>query len=117
LQIDGAYDNKKNFRYLYDNNIEAAIKVRKSSNSVGCCYCPRRIAAVLKQQKNFEKWKHNVSYGRRWAAETVFSSIKRMLGEYVCIFKEVSKHGKGDDDVESIIIQYVYLYEIENTSN
>ena len=24
-----AYDNKENFRYLYDNNIEAAIKVRK----------------------------------------------------------------------------------------
>ena len=79
---DGAYDNKENFRYLYDNNIEAAIKVRKScSNSVGCCY-PRKIA-VLKQQKNFERWKHRVSYGHRWTAETVFSSIKRMLGEYV----------------------------------
>jgi hypothetical protein len=83
-----AYDNKENFRYLYDNNIEAAIKVRKSSNSakssnsVGC-YCPRKIA-VLKQLKNFEKWKHSVSYGHRWAAESVFSSIiKRMLGEYV----------------------------------
>lgn len=84
--VDGAYDNKENFRYLYDNNIEATIKVRKrsnsakSSNSVGC-YCPRKIA-VLKQ-KNFEKWKHSVSYGHRWAAESVFSSIKRMLGEYV----------------------------------
>src|SRR5712691_8427214 len=28
---DGAYDSKENFRYLYDNNIEAAIKVRKNS--------------------------------------------------------------------------------------
>ena len=24
---DGSYDSKENFRYLYDNNIEAAIKV------------------------------------------------------------------------------------------
>jgi hypothetical protein len=70
----------ENFRYLYDNNIEAAIKVRKSSNSVGCC-SPRKIA-VLKQL-NFEKWKHRFSYGHRWAAEAVFSSMKRMLGEYV----------------------------------
>jgi Transposase DDE domain len=74
-----AYDNKENFRYLYDSNIEAAIKVRKSSNSaksshsVGC-YCPIKIA-VLKQLKNFEKWKHSVSYGHRWTAESVFSSI------------------------------------------
>jgi hypothetical protein len=58
-------------------------KLGKSSNSVGC-YCPRRIA-VLKQLKNFEKWKHSVSYGHRWAAELVFSSIKRMLGEYMYI--------------------------------
>ncbi|MGA8913251.1 MAG: transposase [Nitrososphaeraceae archaeon] len=65
---DAAYDNKENFRYLYDSNIEAAIKVRKSSNSVGC-YCPRKIA-VLKQLKNFEKWQHSVSYGHRWAAES-----------------------------------------------
>ena len=66
---------------MYDNNIEAAIKIRKSSNSIGCCY-PRKIA-VLKQLKDFAKWKQSVSYGYRWTAETVFSSIKRMLGEYV----------------------------------
>jgi hypothetical protein len=29
---DGAYDSKEIFRYLYDNNIEAAIKVRKNSS-------------------------------------------------------------------------------------
>jgi hypothetical protein len=26
---DGAYDSKENFRYLFDNGIEAAIKVSK----------------------------------------------------------------------------------------
>ena len=79
---DGAYDSKENFRYLFDNGIEAAIKVRKNSSdrSIGCY--PRKIA-VLKQLKNFEKWKDSVSYGYRWIAETVFSSIKRTFGEYV----------------------------------
>jgi hypothetical protein len=28
-----------------------------------------------------------VSYGRRWAAETVFSSMKRMFGEHVISIK------------------------------
>jgi hypothetical protein len=80
---DGAYDNNENFRYLSDNGIEAAIKVRKNSSdrSIGCYY-PRKVA-VLKQMKNFEKWKDSVSYGSRWMAETVFSSLKRMFGEYV----------------------------------
>lgn len=79
---DGAYDSKENFRYLFDNGIEAAIKVRKNSSdrSIGCY--PRKIA-VLKQLKNFEKWKDSVSYGYRWIAETVFSSVKRTFGEYV----------------------------------
>ena len=69
---------------IYDNGIESAIKVRKNSTdqSNGSCY-PRKLI-VLQQMKNFKKWKqHSVSYGHRWTAETVFSAIKRMFGEYV----------------------------------
>ena len=49
---DGAYDSKENFTYLYDSNIEAAIK-------------------QINQK----------SYGQRWIVESVFSSMKRMFGE------------------------------------
>ena len=35
------------------------------------------------QKNNLQQWKDSVSYGQRWIAETVFSSIKRMFGEYV----------------------------------
>jgi transposase len=78
---DGAYDSKENFRYLFHNQIEAAIKVRKNSDRLTGCY-PRKII-VLQQLKNFEKWKSKVNYGSRWIAETVFSSLKRVFGEYV----------------------------------
>jgi hypothetical protein len=79
---DGAYDSKSNFQYLSDNGIEAAIKVRRnSSGKSNGCY-PRKLV-VLQQMKNFKKWKHSVSYGHRWMAETVFSAVKRMFGEYV----------------------------------
>ena len=39
--------------------------------------------SVSKQQTNPKRWKHNMNYGYRWIAETVFSSIKRTFGEYV----------------------------------
>lgn len=79
---DGAYDSKKNFWYLHDNDIESAIKVRRnSSGNPNGCY-PRKLV-VLKQMKNFKKWKTSVSYGHRWMAESVFSAMKRMFGEYV----------------------------------
>jgi hypothetical protein len=79
---DGAYDSKKNFRYLHVNDIEAAIKVKKNSSvkAMGCY--PRKIA-VLQQLSDFRRWRRSVGYGYRWMAETVFSAMKRMFGEYV----------------------------------
>ena len=42
-----------------------------------------RNKAVKMQKNNLQQWKDSVSYGQRWIAETVFSCIKRMFGEYV----------------------------------
>ncbi|MEO9295544.1 MAG: IS5 family transposase [Nitrososphaera sp.] len=79
---DGAYDSKENFHYLADNGIEAAIKVKKnSSGKAHGCY-PRKLV-VLQQLSGFDRWKRSVSYGHRWIAESVFSAMKRMFGEYV----------------------------------
>ncbi|AFU57886.1 putative transposase, IS4 family [Candidatus Nitrososphaera gargensis Ga9.2] len=79
---DGAYDSKKNFRYLARKGIEAAIKVRKNSSGKAMGCYPRKLV-VLQQLSDFDKWKSSVSYGQRWMAESVFSAIKRMFGEYV----------------------------------
>jgi hypothetical protein len=79
---DGTYDNKENFKYLYNNGIDPAIKVRKNSScrSMGCY---SRKVVVLNQLSNFERWKNSVSYGHRWIVESAISSMKRMFGEYV----------------------------------
>ena len=71
---DGAYDSKENFRYLFDNDIEAAIKVRRKNSSADKITDshPRKIV-VQQQLKNFEKWKDSVSYGYRWIAERQYS--------------------------------------------
>ena len=42
-----------------------------------------RNLSVLAQKMICKRWKDSVSYGQRWIVETVFSSIKRMFGEYV----------------------------------
>jgi Transposase DDE domain len=79
---DGSYDSNSNFRYLSKNQIKPGIKTRRNSK-VRPTNCKSRNMAVIRQQRNPEKWKHSVSYGYRWIAETVFSSMKRMFGEHV----------------------------------
>jgi hypothetical protein len=79
---DGMYDSNKNFRYLSKKHIKPGIKTRRNSK-VRPTNCNARNMSVIRQQKNLKRWKHSVSYGQRWMAETVFSSIKRTFGEYV----------------------------------
>jgi hypothetical protein len=79
---DGMYDSNNNFRYLSKNHIKAGIKTR-SNSKVRSTSCQARNMAVMRQQRNAKRWKRSVSYGYRWMAETAFSSIKRMFGEYV----------------------------------
>ena len=83
---DGSYDSNSNFRYLSKNHIQAGIKTRRNSR-VRPTNCKARNMAVLRQQRNPKRWKHSVSYGHRWMAETVFSSMKRMFGEHVSATK------------------------------
>jgi len=79
---DGMYDSNNNFRYLSNHHINPGIKTR-SNSKVRSTNCHARNMSVLRQRTNLKRWKHSVSYGKRWMAETVFSCIKRMFGEYV----------------------------------
>ena len=83
LFADGAYDGNDIFRNLGDNGILPCIKVRKNSKAGWKKGNIIRNLSVLAQKKDLQKWKDSVSYGQRWIVETVFSSIKRMFGEYV----------------------------------
>jgi hypothetical protein len=80
---DGAYDNNDIFRYLSDNGILPCIKVRKNARVRWKKGNFLRNLSVLAQRNDLQKWKDSVSYGKRWIVETVFSSIKRMFGEYL----------------------------------
>jgi hypothetical protein len=80
---DGAYDGNDVFRCLADNGIMPCIKVRKNATVKLKTGHILRNLSVIFQKNDLQGWKDSVSYGKRWIVETVFSSIKRMFGEYV----------------------------------
>lgn len=100
---DGAYDSNANFRYLEDNKIKPGIKVRKNS-IVSTKNNRLRNKQVIQQTKDLLKWKRKRKYGHRWMAETAFSSIKRIFGEYV-------SSTKFDNMVKEMMIK-VSLYNL-----
>jgi Transposase DDE domain len=59
------------------------IKVRKNAKVRWKKGNILRNLSVLAQRNDLQKWEDSVRYRQRWIAETVFSCIKRTLGEYV----------------------------------
>jgi len=79
---DGAYDTKRNFRYLAMNGIEPIIKVRRNaSNRAGGSVLRKLVAQEYLHDP--EAWKRKHGYGQRWMVESTLSSLKRTFGEYV----------------------------------
>ena len=66
-----------------DNGILPCIKVRKNSKIRWKKGNILRNLAVLAQRNDLQNWKDHIKYGQRWIVETVFSSLKRMFGDYV----------------------------------
>lgn len=81
--MDGSYDSNKNFQLLSFRGINPAIKVRKNSRCKNTNHYLRNKTVKMQKKNSLQQWKDSVSYGQRWIAETVFSCIKRMFGEYV----------------------------------
>ncbi|MCL4344676.1 MAG: IS5 family transposase [Thaumarchaeota archaeon] len=89
LYGDGAYDSRGIFNFLAEKGIDPAIKVRRNS-SMRAKGSQARKAAVIAQLDDFDKWKNEKGYGKRWAVEGAYSSIKRTFGEYVSARKFVN---------------------------
>lgn len=82
---DGAYDSKANFRLASDMDIEPLIRVRRNASFKADGCMPRKFAVV--EQLSNDGWRHERGYGYRWMAESAFSCLKRVFGEYICAVK------------------------------
>jgi transposase len=70
---------------LSDRGIDPLIRVRKNASFKGGGCMPRKFAVAL--QLGNPGWRRERGYGYRWMAESAFSSIKRVFGEYICAVK------------------------------
>ena len=81
VYADKAHDNRRNFNLLDRLNVEPVIAIRNNA-STKARGCPlRREEVLLIKKLGYQRWKEIKDSGRRWIAEIVFSSIKRVLGE------------------------------------
>lgn len=80
--MDGAYDKEEVFKFLKGKGVNLpGIKVRK--NAIVKAGSERAESVLQFQKYGYNSWRIVHQYGRRWAAESVFSAIKRIFGETV----------------------------------
>lgn len=81
--MDGAYDTNDAFEFMKSKGVDCpGIKIRE--NAVVGNEVSARSTAVLEYKKmGYKGWKQMHQYGKRWAVEGLFSSIKRIFGEIV----------------------------------
>ena len=80
---DGSFHTKELFRFLEENGIESAVKLRENDVDSGKNTLRDREIQNLKKL-GYKKWVKEKEYGLRWnATEGIFSSVKRQFGENV----------------------------------
>jgi len=78
--MDGAYDSSKVYKLLDQKGIEAVIKPRRNSR-LDTPSEPRRRAVTLCKRLGYRGWTKLKGYGKRWSAETAYSTFKRTFGD------------------------------------
>jgi len=79
--MDGAYDSSKTYALLREMGINPIIKPRKNART-DRGPPERRNSAIMFKMLAEREWSGKMGYGRRWAAETAFSTFKRLYGEH-----------------------------------
>ncbi len=81
--MDGAYDTNDAFEFMKSKGVDCpGIKIRENA-IVGKDVSARSTAVLEFKKMGYKGWKQMHQYGRRWAVEGFFSSIKRIFGETV----------------------------------
>ena len=91
--MDGAYDKEEVFKFIKEKGVAMpGIKIRK--NAIVRAGSKRAESVLEFKKYGYDSWKLVHRYGRRWAAESLFSAIKRIFGENV---RATSKKGMFEE--------------------
>jgi len=83
VYADKAYDSQTNFNLLDKMHIEPVISIRKNASGRSRKCKSRNEQVHLVQNIGYDRYKKLKDTGKRWIAEVVFSSLKRVLGEHL----------------------------------
>ena len=87
---DGAFDTHELFKFLDENGIEPAIKIRKNAVLTGN-NSPRDKELLMYKKLGYKKWARKRNYGKRWVGtEGIFSAVKRKSGEQTRSHKTIN---------------------------
>ena len=91
--IDRAGDKEEVFKFIKEKGVAMpGIKIRK--NAIVRAGSERAESVLEFKKYGYDSWKLVHRYGRRWAAESLFSAIKRIFGENV---RATSKKGMFEE--------------------
>jgi hypothetical protein len=83
VYADKAYDSTVNFNLLNKLHIEPVISIRKNASGRTRKCKSRNEQVHLIRKIGYDQYKKMKVTGKRWIAEVVFSSLKRVLGEHL----------------------------------
>jgi len=108
VMADGGYDTYDNFDYLAGRGIEPVIKMRSNASTKRHGHSSARPKAVRERNDlGEEEWKIRNGYNKRWKVETMFSAIKRKMGEAV----RSKRPDLALKQAERMVVQYSILKE------
>jgi hypothetical protein len=101
--MDGAYDSIKSYRLLERAGIKPIIKPRKNART-DQGPPERRNSVMIFKALGGKEWSKRMGYGRRWAAETAFSTFKRLYGEH--------SMSKNMESITKELLAKAYIYNM-----
>jgi len=101
--MDGAYDSVKAYRLLKRMGVNPIIKPRRNARTDRGPPERRNSVMTLKTLGERE-WSRVMGYGRRWSAETAFSTFKRLYGEY--------SMAKNMENIAKELMAKAYIYNM-----
>ena len=105
---DGGYDTFANFDFIAGHGIEQVIKMRSNASTKRHGHSSARPKAVRERNDLGEDgWKSRLGYTMRWKVETMFSAIKRKMGEAV----RSKRPDLALKQAERMVVQYSILKE------
>jgi hypothetical protein len=101
--MDGAYDSVKAYRLLKRMGVNPIIKPRRNART-DRGPPERRVSVIMFKVLGEKVWSRVMGYGRRWSAETAFSTFKRLYGEY--------SMAKNMENIAKELMAKAYIYNM-----